>query len=201
MTEKMANTVVPVDALIAQRWSPRAFDSSKAVETNELLALLEAARWAPSCFGEEPWRFIVCDRNQDSAAWEKLLDCLAEKNQLWARNAPLLLLATSVPVFTHNGNPNRWDQYDTGAASVSLCLQATAMGLQAHQMGGFDGDKARAAFSIPDEVDIMAVIAVGYAGPLEALHEDFRSAEMGERARQPMGERFFAGRWGTAYCS
>jgi len=207
MTNKAASSVVPISNVIAQRWSPRAFNADKDLSKEEVLALVEAARWAPSCFGEEPWRFIVCDRAQDSsqdrsqgnAAWEKLRDCLAEKNQLWASSAPVLMLATSVPVFSHNGNANRWDQYDTGAASENICLQAAAMGLQAHQMGGFDMDKTRAAFGIPEEVDIMAVIAVGYPGAVEKLHEDFREAEVAERARKPISERFFAGQWGTAY--
>ncbi|MBL1275410.1 MAG: nitroreductase family protein [Ectothiorhodospiraceae bacterium] len=83
-TTKLATTAAPVDELIAKRWSPRAFDSTKMLEEKQVLALLEAARWAPSCFGEEPWRYVVCDRNKDEAAWEKLLGCLAEKNQLWA---------------------------------------------------------------------------------------------------------------------
>jgi nitroreductase len=199
MTNKVASSAVPINELIAQRWSPRAFDADKMLNEKEVMALIEAARWAPSCFGEEPWRFIVCDRAQDNAAWEKLFNGLAEKNQLWARNAPLLMLATSVPTFTHNGNPNRWDQYDTGAASENLCLQAAAMGMQAHQMGGFDADKLRAEFSIPGDVDVMAVIAVGYPGAVETLHEDFREAEFAERARKLIGERFFRGQWGAAY--
>jgi len=196
---KLAITATPVDESIAKRWSPRAFDPTKVLEKNQVLGLLEAARWAPSCFGEEPWRFIVCDRNVDTAAWEKLLSCLAEKNQLWARNAPLLMLATSVPTFTHNGKHNRWSQYDLGAASENVCLQAASMGLQAHQMGGFDGDKARAAFGIPADIDIMAALAVGYVGAIAELHEDFRESEEGVRARKPVGECFYAGQWAVAY--
>lgn len=199
MPNKPASSAVPINPLIAQRWSPRAFDADKTLNKKQLLSLLEAARWAPSCFGEEPWRYIVCDRAQDSAAWEKLRACLTERNQLWASNAPVLLLATSAPLFSHNDKPNRWKQYDTGAASENLCLQAAAMGLQAHQMGGFDVEKTRTSFGIPDSVDLMAVIAVGYAGPLDDLHEDFHEAELAERARKPIGERFFAGQWGAAY--
>ena len=199
MENKIATTAVPIDKLIAKRWSPRAFDGNKMLSGKEVLALIEAARWAPSCFGEEPWRFIICDRGQDNTAWEKLRSCLTERNQLWASHAPLLMLATSVPIFSHNDKPNRWNQYDTGAASENICLQAASMGLQAHQMGGYDIDKVRAAFAIPDEVNIMAVIAVGHPGAVSELHEDFRKDEEGARARKPIGERFFAGCWGQAY--
>ena len=195
MNDKPAITQVPINALIAKRWSPRAFDETKAVTEKSVLALLEAARWAPSCFGDEPWRFIVTNRGQDEAAWEKMLGCLAEKNQLWAKHAPVLILVCSVPTFSHNGSTNRWSQYDTGAASENLCLQAASMGLNAHQMGGFDVDKARATFGIPAEVEIMAAIAVGYHGAMETLHEDFLAAEEAERERKPLGEHFFAGRW------
>lgn len=198
MSTKTATTTVPIDTLIAQRWSPRAFDETKAVNENTLLALLEAARWAPSCFGEEPWRFVVTNRGQDEATWEKMLGCLVEKNQLWAKHAPVLMLVCSINTFSHNGNANRWSQYDTGAASENLCLQAGSMGLNAHQMGGFDVDKARDTFGIPNDVEIMAAIAVGYHGAMESLHEDFQGAEEAERERKPLGERFFAGQWGSA---
>ncbi len=196
MTDKTATTAVPVDALIARRWSPRAFDASKSVDEETLLALLEAARWAPSCFGDEPWRFVVCNRGQDETVWGKMLDCLAEKNQLWAKHAPVLMLAGSVPTFSHNGSVNRWSQYDTGAASENVCLQATSMGLNAHQMGGFDVEQARVAFGVPDEVELLAVIAVGYHGATGDLHEDFQDMESAARERKPLGDGFFAGQWG-----
>lgn len=198
MNDNPAITQVPVDKVIAQRWSPRAFDGDKRMERNEVVALLEAARWAPSCFNDQPWRFIVCDRKEDEAAWEKLLHCLGEKNQLWAKNSSLLMLATAMPSFAHNDKPNRWNQYDTGAASENICLQAAALGLAAHQMGGFDTDKIRADFSIPEEVALMAVIAVGHPGRVDELHEDFRGGEKAERARNPLGETFFAGGWGVS---
>ncbi len=196
MSDKTATTVVPINALIAQRWSPRAFDATKTVDEKTLLALLEAARWAPSCFGDEPWRFIVCHRGKDEAAWEKMLSCLAEKNQLWAKHAPVLMLVGSMPTFSHNGSANRWSQYDTGAASENVCLQAASMGLNAHQMGGFDVEQARIAFGIPDEVELMAVIAVGHHGAMDALHEDFQEMENAIRERKPLGDGFFAGQWG-----
>jgi len=196
MSDQMAATAIPIDALIARRWSPRAFDETKNVDEKTLLALLEAARWAPSCFGEEPWRFGICHREQDKTAWEKMLDCLAEKNQLWAKHAPVLMLAGSIPTFSRNGSANRWSQYDTGAASENVCLQAASMGLNAHQMGGFDVEQARAAFGIPGEVELMAVIAVGYHGAMDVLHEDFQEMENVTRTRKPLGDRFFAGQWG-----
>ncbi|HEC19000.1 MAG TPA: nitroreductase [Gammaproteobacteria bacterium] len=200
MTEKTADTMAPIDPLIASRWSPRAFDTQKAVDDETVLSLLEAARWAPSCFGDEPWRFVVCNRATDETAWQTMLDCLAEKNQLWAAHAPLLVLVASVPTFSHNGKPNRWSQYDTGAASENLCLQATSLGLGAHQMGGFDVDKTRKAFGIPAEVELMAVIAVGYPGKLEELVEEFRTMEQAGRIRKPLGEECFRGEWGKPLC-
>lgn len=196
MNKKPAITQVPVDPLIGQRWSPRAFDGERRLEPSEVLSLLEAARWAPSCFNDQPWRFMVCNRADDEAGWQKLLGCLTERNQLWASNAPLLLLATAVPNFGHNDKPNRWHQYDTGAASENICLQAAAQGLAAHQMGGFDADKARAAFGIPEAVDLMAVIAVGHPGAVDQLHEDFREGERAERSRKSLAEVFYRGEWG-----
>jgi len=196
MTDKTADTVVPIDALIAQRWSPRAFDGTKPVDEKTLLALLEAARWAPSCFGDEPWRFVVCNRSEDETAWKKMLNCLAEKNRLWAQHAPVLMLVASIPAFSHNNSSNRWSQYDTGAASENVCLQAASMGLNAHQMGGFDVEQARVAFGVPDEVELMAVIAVGYHGATDVLHEDFQKMESAARERKPLGDSFFAGQWG-----
>jgi nitroreductase len=196
MSNKTANTTVPIDPLIAQRWSPRAFDVTQPVDEKTVLSLLEAARWAPSCFGDEPWRFVVSNRSTDETAWEKMLGCLAEKNQLWAKHAPVLMLVCSVPTFSHNGSANRWSQYDTGAASENICLQAASLGLAAHQMGGFDPDKARAAFGIPNEVELMAVIAAGHPGAMDELHEDFQAMENAARARKPLGDGFFNGAWG-----
>jgi len=194
--EKIAQTEAPIHELIARRWSPRAIDPDRAVPHDHLLSLLEAARWAPSCFGDEPWHFLVCDREADRGAWDAALSCLTEKNQSWARRAPLLIVAVAAAAFHATGKPNRWGQYDTGAASENLCLQATALGLAVHQMGGFDVDRARRSFGIPEEYTPMAFIAVGFPGDPAVLQESLRERELAERERRPLAETCFAGRWG-----
>ena len=195
--QKPATTSVPVHELIARRWSPRAFDRDQPVTREQVLALLEAARWAPSCFGDEPWRFLVWDRNRDAAAWQRAFACLGEGNQKWVANAPLLLAAVASSAFDHNGKPNRWAQYDTGAASENLCLQACALGLAAHQMGGFDAEKLKREFAIPDGYTPMAMIAVGYRAPADNLEPDYRERELAPRKRKAIETRFFEGAWGA----
>jgi len=197
MLKKPATTCVKIHDIIADRWSPRAINPDKPVNHDDLLALLEAARWAPSCFNDQPWRFIVCDKTTDVANWKTALETLVEKNRLWANNAPVLILAVAMGNFTHNGKPNRLAQYDTGAASASLCLQATALGLVVHQMGGFDAEKARIVFGLPDDCTPMAMMAVGYQADSDILDEEFKAAERGERLRANLSERFFAGKWGV----
>ena len=197
MLAKPASPSTPIHDLIAQRWSPRAFAANKPVSRSQVLALLEAARWAPSCFGDEPWRYIVWDRTRDPASWQKAFECLAEANQAWV-NTPLLIAAGADPHFRHNGKDNRWAQYDTGAASMSICLQAVALGLAAHQMGGFDAQKLRTAFAIPENITLMAMIAVGYQAAPEILEGDIRESEIAARKRQLLGAAFFDGAWGKA---
>lgn len=196
MIEKKAKTSVDIHGLLASRWSPRAIDPQRAVARRNLLALLEAARWAPSCFGDEPWRYIAWDRHETPESFDKAFDCLAEGNQGWVKNAPVLLLACADSTFRRNGKPNRWGMYDTGAASENLCLQATALGLVAHQMGGFDKAKLAETFNIPEKFTPMAMIAIGHPGKLEDLPEHKRDAEQAERKRRPLGECFFLGNWG-----
>ena len=195
MPLKLANTQVPIHELIAQRWSPRAFDRDRPINRAQLIALLEAARWAPSCFGDEPWHYVVWDRYRDESSWKKAFDCLAESNQVWVKNAPLLMLSTANPTFHHNGKPNRWGHHDTGAASENICLQAVALGLAAHQMGGFDVDKIRQTFNIPATFECMAMIAVGYATEAEVLEGDLKAKELAARTRRPLTENFFEGGW------
>ncbi len=196
MIEKTAVTQVAIADLIARRWSPRAIDPTRPVGREHVLALLEAARWAPSCFGDQPWRYLVWDRFRDADAWRQAFECLAEGNQAWAENAPILLLALAAPNFSHNDQPNRWAQYDTGAAGENLCLQATALGLAAHQMGGFNEAQVKARFDIPADHVGMAMIAVGHPAPAETLPEALQARESAPRERRPLAQIAFEGRWG-----
>ena len=198
MTENRAITQTAIADLIARRWSPRAIDPDQPVSREQLLALLEAARWAPSCFGEQPWRYLVWDRFQDPEGWRQAFECLAEGNQICVKNAPILLLSLAAPNFSHNGQPNRWAQHDTGAASENLCLQATALGLVAHQMGGFDPEAAKIRFNIPADHAGMAMIAVGHPGAIELLPQALAEKEQAPRSRKPLAQLAFEGRWGQS---
>jgi nitroreductase len=196
MLEKLAPTSTPIHELLARRWSPRAFDPKRPVSREQLKVLLEAGRWAPSCNGDEPWRYLIWDKGRDPQGWQKAYDCLNENNKKWVKNVPLLMLSCAGSTFEATGKPNRWTQHDTGAASVSMALQAVAMGLVIHQMGGWDVDKARAAFNIPAEYTPMAMIAVGYQTVPDILDEETKAKELRPRARKPIAERFFEGGWG-----
>ncbi|MDX8401922.1 MAG: nitroreductase family protein [Mariprofundaceae bacterium] len=199
MAQARLNVQAPIARLMAERWSTRAFDADRPVDAEQLAALLEAARWAPSCFGEQPWRFVVADRFADEAAWRAVLAALAPKNQLWAKSAPVLIVAASMPHFSANDMPNRWREYDTGQAVMQLCLQATALGLASHQMGGFDADAVRTATGIPEACAVMSVTAIGHPAPPEAAPAKFREMETAPRQRKPVEEIAFAGRWGTGW--
>lgn len=201
MADKKAKTQIAIDKLIASRWSPRAFDANKPVEDEKIMALLEAARWAPSCFNDQPWHYVVCNKFSNEVAWQFALSCLVEKNQLWAKNAPVLMLACANTQFALNGKNNRWAQYDTGAASENMCLQAVSMGLFIHQMGGFDAERTHEVLKVPETVTPIAMMAVGYQGATSDLHEDFVEGENAERSRNDIAEIFFSGEWGNAYDS
>ena len=194
--KKPAITQVAINETIANRWSGRAYDASKPLSDEQIIALQEAARWAPSCYGDQPWRFVFCHKPQHPQAWQSVLDCLSPGNQTWSKDAPLLLLACADTLFTHNGQPNRWAQYDTGAAVENLCLQATHMGLMAHQMGGFDADKARAAFGVPAQYTLMAMLSVGYPADIETVSGEALERETAPRKRRSLEELFFNGGWG-----
>lgn len=195
MIEKPANTSVPIHELIARRWSPRAIDQERPVARQDLLALLEAARWAPSCFGDQPWRYLVFDRFRDRASWQKAWDYLSDGNKAWVRLAPVLLVSFADSVFRRNGKPNRWGQHDTGAASENLALQGMALGLVVHQMAGFNREGLRSGFGVPDQFTAMAMIAVGHPGDPADLPEAKRVSELGARKRVPLADVAFEGRW------
>jgi len=195
MTRKPADSQQPIHSLLAERWSSRAFDGERPVEADKIHALMEAARWAPSCHNDQPWRFILFDRHKNETAWRNAAALLAEKNQRWARRAPVLILVCANAMFDYNNTSNRWAEYDVGAASMALSLQATALDLCTHQMGGFDSEAARRAFQIPETVTPMVMIAVAYQGRIDALDEDFIKLERAERARKPVDEVVFEGSW------
>ncbi|MES2579812.1 MAG: nitroreductase family protein [Pseudomonadota bacterium] len=193
--KKPATTQAPIHELIANRWSGRAYDASKAVSHEQIISLCEAARWAPSCFGDEPWRFVVWNKNTDQASWQKAFDCLVPGNQEWVKDAPVLLLTCADTLFGHNQKPNRFGQYDTGAAAENLCLQAQDLGLMAHQMGGFNADAARNAFNIPEQFTLMAMVAVGYAADIKTVIGEALDRETTARKRKPLSELFFDSAW------
>jgi nitroreductase len=195
---KPAITQTPIHEIIANRWSPRAYDANKQVSQDQVIALLEAARWAPSCFGDQPWRFIVWNKAQDPTAWQQAFDCIVPNNQTWVKDAPVLVLICADTLFSHNQTPNKWAQYDTGAAALSLCLQATSMGLVTHQMGGFNSEKTRETFAIPEQYAPIAMLAVGYEGDANTLPDDLKARELAERKRKALGELFYKGTWGKS---
>lgn len=197
--EKPATTEHPIHELLVHRWSPTAFAEGRAVERTKILRLLEAARWAPSCFNEQPWRYLVFD-GSDPGSLDRARDCLVEGNA-WARKAPVLLLSVAHGFFAKNNKPNRHAQHDVGLASENLVLQAVELGLATHQMAGFDSDRARTEFDIPSECTAMAMIAIGYPyrGSLEDLPEKLRDRDLALRQRKQLGEIAFAGTWGIPY--
>jgi nitroreductase len=193
MLEKPADSGVPIHDLIRRRWSPRAF-ADRMVEREKLHSLFEAARWAASSYNEQPWRFIVCTKD-NPADHERFVRCLADGNIPWARHAPVLALSVARTRFTHNDRPNRHALHDVGLAVGNLLLQATALGLAVHQMAGYDAAKARAAFGIPDDYEPVAAIAMGYQGDPDRLPPPLRDRETAPRTRKPLDEIVFGGRW------
>ena len=187
-------TEVPVHDLIRERRSPLAY-SDRPVGAEELRSLFEAARWAASSYNEQPWHFIVATKD-DPAEYGRLLGCIAPANALWAGKAPVLMLTVAKLTYDANGAPNRHALHDVGQATAHLTLQATALGLGVHQMGGFDVARAREEFSIPEGYEPVAAIAVGYPGDPDELPDSLRARASAPRTRRELGEFVFAGRWG-----
>ncbi len=186
---KHAPEVTGVDDLIRRRWSPRTY-ADKEVPAAELKRLFEAARWAASSSNEQPWRFLVGRRGDET--YQKIFNALVESNQSWAKSAPVLVLSVAKKVFTKNGKPNAYGMHDTGAASATLALQATADGLHTHSMAGFDREQARASFAIPSDYEIGAVTAIGYFGDPASLPEHLQKMEVSPRQRKPLEEFVFS---------
>jgi nitroreductase len=194
--EKPATTDYQIEATIGRRWSPRAF-SDRAVEPEKLLRLFEAARWAPSSFNEQPWSFIVTTKDKPEE-YAELLSCLIEKNQQWAKFAPVLMLSIAKLNFEKTGEPNRHAFHDTGMAVGFLLVQATALGLFVHQMAGFSVPRARESFNVPSGFEPVAAIALGYPAEPEILPEPFRAREVTPRSRKAIKEFVFERKWGEA---
>jgi nitroreductase len=184
----------PVHQLIRDRWSPRSF-ADKPVPAEALRSLFEAARWTPSSSNEQPWAFLVAARD-DEVFHAKLLSTLVEANQVWAKNAPVLVLAVSELAFARNGQPNRNAFYDTGAAVANLTTEATSRGLFVHQMAGFDLQKATDLFSIPIAWQPVAAFVIGYPGDPQSLPETLRERELAPRKRKPLEQFVLSGSWG-----
>lgn len=192
--EKPAVTSLPLHDLLCRRWSPRAF-ADRPVSADVLRTLIEAARWAPSSMNEQPWRFLVAPR-EDREEFQRMLACLVPGNQRWARHAPLLLLTVAQSTFSKNGKPNRHAWHDVGLAVANLTVQATALGLSVHQMGGIDRGAIRETYGIPDGYEPVTAVAVGYVGDPEMLSEELAERERAPRSRKPQAEIAFTRRWG-----
>ena len=165
------HSVLPI---FPQRWSPRAM-SGEPVTEEELNALFEAARWAPSAYNNQPWRFLYARR--DTANWNLFFDLLVEPNKVWCKNAGALLVILSKTTFDFNGKPSRTHSYDAGAAWGYFALQGSASGLVVHGMQGFDYDRARTVLAVPDDYQVEAMTAVGRPGRKEDLPEDLQKRE------------------------
>ncbi|MDB5373003.1 MAG: nitroreductase [Belnapia sp.] len=192
--DREAPAAHPIEALLRRRWSPRSFTGAP-VSATMLDSLLEAARWAASCNNVQPWHLVIARRDIEPAAFAGLLATLSPNNQGWAGQAGALMIVAARTTFPANGNPNRHAWYDTGAAMAQMALQAAALGLQLHQMAGFDPAAARIACGIPEGFDPVAAIALGHVGPAEALPEALAARETAPRQRRPIGEFAFRGRW------
>lgn len=195
MAEKKAVTDYPIHTLLAERWSPYAFQDRPVPEA-DMRSLFEAARWAPSSFNEQPWRYIVATRD-DPGQFQQLLSCLTEGNQIWAKAAPVLALGVASLKLAHNGKDNRAAVHDLGLAAGNLLVEATARGLFVHQMIGILPDRAREIYGIPEGFEAWTGLAIGYKGDLASLPDALRERDLAPRQRRPVCEFVFSGKWGT----
>jgi nitroreductase len=182
----------PVLDVIRNRWSPAIY-SPKPVEHEQLLTILEAARWAPSSYNAQPWSFLVAFKDEPEE-FSRMLSCLVPGNVAWAQHVPVLMISVAKLQF-ENGKPNRHAWHDTGIATGFMMLQAASTGILAHGMAGFDPDKARELYSIPPTHDPVAAIGLGYPGDDEGAPEELRQRNV-HKPRRQMADFVFAGQWG-----
>jgi nitroreductase len=180
-----------IEPIFVRRWSPRAMSGEPITET-ELLTVFEAARWAPSTYNEQEWRFLYARRN--TPQWPLLFDLLMEANQAWCKNAAVLVVVLARKTFARNGKPNPVHLYDAGSAWENLALQAAAMGLVAHGMAGFDFEKARTALDVPEQYAIAAMLALGRPGDPAQLPSELRELES-PSGRRPVRDSICEGKF------
>jgi len=197
MNEKKATTDYPIHELLAQRWSPYAFQDRPAAEA-DLRSLFEAARWAASSYNEQPWSFLVATRD-DPEEFGRLLSCLVEQNQAWAKAAPVLALGVVSLKFSRNNQDNRAAVHDLGLAAGNLVVEATARGLSVHQMIGILPDKAREIYQIPGHSEAWTALAIGYKGDPSKLPDALKQRDLMPRQRKPLSQFVFTGKWGQRW--
>ncbi len=188
MENKKANTLYPINVLSAHRWSTRAF-SAQTLELKQVLNLIEAARWAPSAYNEQPWRFVVGLRGD--ATFEKILSTMVEFNVSWAKDAAVLVLNIYKKTYTHNDKPNITAAFDLGQAVMAYCLEAQHQSLYTHQIGGFDAEKANELLVTDNDYTALTVTAIGHIGNSKDLPEDLQKAETQSRSRNDMNTLVF----------
>jgi nitroreductase len=162
-----------IQPFFLNRWSPRAF-SNEPIHYKDIMAIIEAAHWAPSCFNEQPWRFIIADNKEKL---EQFHSFITEKNMRWVINAPVIIAVLSKRTFDYNGKDNPWSSFDAGTAWGYMTIEALHRGLYTHAMGGFSKTKAREILQLPDEIDIITVVAVGKMGNKERLVDELKEQE------------------------
>jgi nitroreductase len=194
MADKKATPDHPVHELVAARWSPYGFQDHP-VSDADLRSLFEAARWAPSSYNEQPWSYIVAKKD-DPEEFQRLLSCLVEGNQAWAKAAPVLALGVVRLKFVRNDKPNRAAVHDLGLAAGNLLVEATARGLSVHQMIGILPDRARELYAIPEGSEAWTALAIGYRADPAGLPEPLRQRDEAPRARKPLAAFVFGGAWG-----
>lgn len=178
----------PIHELFIKRHSPYAFDPTRSVDIETVHALFEAARWTMSSYNAQPWRYIVGIRDDGTATWQQILDCLVEGNQPWARNAPVLTLGLAKSTFDHNDKRNSAAEHDLGAASAFLTLEAVSRGLCVHQMIGIEPDKVITTFAPGPGIKPLTALAIGYLGAPEQIPQAYAERDQRPRARLAQSE-------------
>jgi nitroreductase len=194
-THKHATPDHPIQPLIARRWSPYAF-ADRPVSDNDLRSVFEAARWSASSYNEQPWRYIVATK-ANPVDFERLLSCLVEGNQVWAKAAPVLAFGCVSLRFARNSQPNAAAEHDLGQATATLTVEATSRGLCVHQMIGLLPDKVRELYRIPEGVRPLTALAIGYPADAGVLPEHLRGSDLAIRTRRPLAEFVFGSQWGA----